>query len=74
MDFDNITAFKTRNYIGLWDYKLQRYVIMPQTDVVFHAEVLPECNNFSELNDAVFKECGEFIWSTSVVYNYNMTI
>ena len=74
MNFEDIVACKTRNYLILWDYKIQRYVIMPQSDVVFHAETLPECNSFSELNEAVYKECGEFIISTSFVYKYTITI
>ena len=68
MDFEDILSFETENYIGIWNYGEDRYVLIPRDsdyDPEFYLHTLDECNNLDELDNAVFKICDEHIIGVS---------
>ena len=61
MPFMDIMSFKTANYIGIWNYVTEEWVLMKAFDTELYLTIIPECNSLEELDDKVFYDCEEHI-------------
>lgn len=61
MCFEDILSFETENYIGIWDYGKDAFVMLRRSGRYFEPNYLKLCENLKELDDAVAEYCDEHI-------------
>lgn len=61
MCFEDILSFKTENYIGIWDYEKDAFIMFRNSGRYFEPHYLKACENLQELYDAVNEYCDEHI-------------
>lgn len=74
MDFNEVVSFETDSYIGIWDVYHQEFVIIKNRDTYFEMIPLKCCDNFEELDGAVYEECDEHINFVSNKSSYWITL
>lgn len=75
IDFNEITSFTTKKYIGLWDYESNNYFLVAKEDIEFHPAYLSiPVSSLDELEDAVYAECDEHIEEVFDHCNYKITL
>lgn len=74
MDFGNILSFETENYIGIWNYEEDKYVLIAKSDNEFRLYHLSSCDTLDELDELVYQECKERIIGVSDNCNYTISL
>lgn len=75
MDLGNVLSFETENYIGLWNYNNDSFVLIRKSEIEFHPVNLPRfIETFGELDDVVYEECDEHIIGVSDRSDYRITL
>lgn len=59
--FDDCRSFETENYIGIWSYTSDQFLLIAKEGRFFSQVELPICSDYSDLFDAVYNECEEAI-------------
>lgn len=59
--FDDCRSFETENYVGIWSYTSDRFLLVAKESGFFSQVELPICSDYSDLFDAVYNECEEVI-------------
>lgn len=73
-EYENINSFATEGYIGIWNGDLAKFVLIAKRDGAFCPATLPFCGSLDELDEAVYKECGERIREVSESGGYEIRI
>lgn len=73
-DFENIVAFATEDYVGIWDHCSNGFLLMAKEDSEFSCEELGNFDTLDELDDAVYDECGEHIKEVFESSAYKITL
>lgn len=75
MDFDEITAFETESYYGMYDHFNNEWVLIAKEDVEFSAARIDYVETLDELDDMVCNTtCGEHIIGVSNKSKYKLTL
>lgn len=78
MSVEQILSFKTENYIGIWNYNDDDYILFAKTDYefrpVFLKYDLEDCPSLKELDDMVWEECEEHILEVFDRADYTFTL
>lgn len=74
MDFGSILSFETKNYIGMWNYQEDRYVLIAKNDCELRLYHLSNCDTLDKLDDLVYQKCEERIIGVSDVCNYTISL
>ena len=74
MSYMNTMSFKTENYVGMWNYDTEEWVLMKVSSVALYLTRIPECDSFEELDDKVFCDCGEHIEFVSDRCDYKIIL
>lgn len=74
MDFDDIVAFKTESYIGIFDNAKGDFMLIRQFGAYFEPCYIKYVDNLGKLDDAVFEECEEHITDVFDRSDYSLTL
>lgn len=74
ISFDEICAFTTETWVGLYDYSRDEWVVFPKEDVQFSSLYLGNPDTLDELDDKVFSETDEHIEAVSRNSNYTFIL
>lgn len=61
IDFDDICSFKTENYIGIFDYSDDEFILIRKEGNHVYLLRLSDCCDLQDLDDLVYKLCEEHI-------------
>lgn len=73
-DFDSICSFETDQHIGIWDFQGEEFILLAKEYTELYISRIPDYRSFEELDDFVYKECGEHITGVSVEAGYSFTL
>lgn len=74
IDFEYICSFKTENFIGVWCYNHERFVLMKKDSDYFDIYILPLCKDLKQLDDEVYNVCEEHIEEAFDKYTYEFVL
>lgn len=70
MDFEDICSFETESYIGIWNHKIDDYVVFAKSDCEFWLHPLPTCIDLEELDNKIYDLVQEHIIGVSECSSY----
>lgn len=74
INYDEICAFMTATWVGLYDYARDEWVVFPKQDSQFETMYLGCPDTLDELDDKVFTEVDEHIEAVSKNSNYTFIL
>lgn len=75
IDFDDLVAFETKSYVGIYDYVSDRYAVIPKADSEMFINFIPQgISSFEELYLYVKDHFEEEICGISENSNYKITL
>lgn len=74
MNFDDVCSAQTESYIVIWNYISDCFVVLDKNAHHFECVELPSCQTFDELNEAVYKACGEYLEEVSDKSKYEFKL
>lgn len=74
MPYKDILSFKTENYIGMWDYIREEWIVMKASDTELYCIKISDGSSFEELDDAVYQGCEEHIEFVSDRCDYKIIL
>lgn len=74
MCFEAILSFKTENYVGIWDYEKDSFMMFRKSGKYFEPRHLKQCENLRELDDAVCEDIDEHIMEVFDDIDYSVEL
>lgn len=74
MYFEDICSFETESYIGIWDQKSERFIVLKQSDLEMWMYKVPKVETLDELDGEVYELIDEHIIGVSDYSNYTFKI
>ena len=73
-EFEEIQSFETETFYGIWINNTAAFGLIPNEDDYFDITILDEVHSFDELEDEVFKTCGEHVIGVSISSKFKLTM
>lgn len=74
LEYTELVSFRTKNYIGMYEYDSNQYVLIPVADSQLEMSYLGDPGSYDKLDEIVFETVGEHITHVSDDGHYHFVL